>query len=260
MSSADRGIRRLTYDIGSLTLVPGSLETVAGDIRGLGIAFHGTTLYASEPYSSSANSSLGLSRLWRIEEMGFGARTAIVEGIPRDDHGLNNIVILGDSLYIGNGVRTRNDAFQTYSGDTFGESAYGGIIGVIDDLTQVASTANSAGFFPANPDTNTYRNLVNGTDPLGASPYTTTAPNKLRVSASGTRNPFGLAADGDGQLWFTNNFQRTENDVYDRNNLTSAEGDAFGGDGFQDDVHDQFFPVAPKPTMVIATETGRTVT
>ncbi|MEM9660493.1 MAG: hypothetical protein AAF961_19180, partial [Planctomycetota bacterium] len=140
----------------------------------------------------------------------------------------------------------RNGAFQTFNGDDHGESAYGGSIGVIDNLNNVPSTSNSAGFFPANPSLSTYRDLINGDDPLGSSPFTTEADNKLRIHSSGTRNPFGVAVDGDDRLWFSVNSQRTENHVYDRDNLTSAEGDAFGGDGFQDDVHDQLFQAQPK--------------
>ena len=68
LSSNERGIRRLTYDTATSSFVNGSLEDVATDIRGLGIAFHGDTLYASEPYVSSADNSVELSRLWRIED------------------------------------------------------------------------------------------------------------------------------------------------------------------------------------------------
>lgn len=241
LSSNQNGIRRVTYDMATSTIIPNSLETVAGSIRGNGVGIHNGVVYATEPYESSASSSVDLSRVWRIEDMGFGARAAIVEGIPRQDHGVNHIQVIGDSLYVGIGVRTRNGAFQTFSGDAYGESAYGGSIGVIENLNNVAGTANSAGFYPANPTSAQYRNLIRGADPAGASPYTTTDDNKLRIHSSGTRNPFGLAVDGKDEVWFTVNFQRTENHEYARDNLTSAEGDEFGDDGFQDDVHDQLF-------------------
>ena len=175
-----------------------------------------------------------------------GSQTAaIVRGIPRDDHGLNHIQIVGDSLYVGNGVRTRNGDFQTFSGDTFGESAYGGTILKITNLNNVETVNDSAGFYPATPNSTQYRNLVNGTDPVSSSPFTSVADDKLRVFASGARNPFGLAVDKNGDLFFTNNFQRVENHIFDRNNTgASASLDAFGGDGFSDDIHDQIYKVA----------------
>lgn len=243
MASNERGIRRVIYDTTTNDLT-GKIENIATDVRGLGLAFHGNTLYASEPYQTSAGKAV--SRIWRLEDMGTGTRTAIVEGIPRDDHGVDHIVFIGNTLYVGIGTRTRNGAYQTFSGDSFGESAYGGSIAVIDDITQVPSTQNAAGFFPADPSTADYRNLIKGRNPLGASPYTTTDPGKLRIHSTGARNPFGVSKDGDGNIWFTNNFQRVENDVYDRSKLSGTEGDAFGGDGFQDDVHDQFFKAIEK--------------
>jgi glucose/arabinose dehydrogenase len=245
MSSNTRGIRRVTYDLSSRSLVAGSLESVASDINGLGIAFDGDTLYATEFYTSDADGSVELSRLWRIEDKGFGTRTEIVQGIPRQDHGVNNIQIIDHTLYVGIGVRTRNGVFDTWNGDHYGESAYGGSIAVIDDLRQVGPEENAAGFYPGHPTAAQYEQLINGQDPLSASPYTTENAGKLRVHSSGTRNPFGLAIDGDGQVWFTNNFHRTENDVYDRDNLTDPDGDNFGGDGFQDDIHDQLFKAVP---------------
>ncbi len=245
MASNENGIRRATYDRATRTLIDGSLVTVA-DIKGLGIAFDGSTLYATEPYVSSADPSVELSRIWKIEDFGQGARTAIVEGIPRQDHGVNHLEIRDHRLYVGIGVRTRNGVFQTWNGDTHGESAYGGSIGVIDDLRQVGEGANAAGFFTANPTVDEYRALIRGTDARGALPYTTTEAGKLRVHSSGTRNPFGLSLDGDGELWFTSNFHRVANDVYDRNRLVAADGDSFGGDGFQNDIHDQFFHATEK--------------
>ena len=245
MSTDNSGIQRATYDTATRHLVPGSLVSIASDINGLGIAFDGSTLYASEFYVSSVDSSVELSRIWRIEDYGTGTRTAIVQGIPRQDHGVDNIQIQDHRLYVGIGVRTRNGVLSTWNGDTFGESAYGGSIGVIDDLRQVGPSDNAAGFFPANPTQAEYAALISGANPIGASPFTTTDPGKLRVHSSGTRNPFGVAIDGDGDVWFTNNFHRGENNNYDRDDLTSPDLDAWGGDGYQDDIHDQLFRAAP---------------
>jgi len=252
MSSPVRGVRRAEYDPATGL---SNLTTVLPNIRGNGIAFRTNAngqneIYLSEPYSANG---LGFSRLWKVVDADgdgdftdTGTQTAaIVRGIPRDDHGLNQIQIVGDSLYVGNGVRTRNGDFQTFSGDTFGESAYGGTILRIQNLNNVATTDNSAGFFPATPTSTQYRNLVDGTDPVGSSPLTSVADNKLRAFASGARNPFGLAVDRNGELFFTNNFQRVENHVFDRNvSGAGADLDAFGGDGFSDDIHDQIYKVA----------------
>ena len=252
MSSTVRGVQRAVYD--PATGLSG-LTTVLPNIRGNGVAFRTNSdeqneMYLSEPYSAG---NLGFSRLWKVVDSDgdgdfadAGSQTAaIVRGIPRDDHGLNHIQIVGDALYVGNGVRTRNGDFQTFSGDTFGESAYGGTILKIENLNNVETVNDSAGFYPATPNAAQYANLVNGTDPVSSSPFTSVADDKLRVFASGARNPFGLAVDQDGELFFTNNFQRVENHVFDRNNTgAAASPDAFGGDGFSDDIHDQIYKVA----------------
>jgi hypothetical protein len=251
MSSTVRGVRRAEYN--PATGLSG-ITTILPNIRGNGVAFRTNSsgqneMYLSEPYSAGG---LSFSRLWKVVDSdGDGSFTdtgsqtaAIVRGIPRDDHGLNHIQIVGDSLYVGNGVRTRNGDFQTFSGDTFGESAYGGTILKIANLNNVETVNDSAGFYPATPNSTQYRELVSGTDPVSSAPFTSVADDKLRVFASGARNPFGLAVDNNGELFFTNNFQRVENHVFDRNNTgASASRDAFGGDGFSDDIHDQLFKV-----------------
>jgi hypothetical protein len=245
LASHAHGVRRAEYNPVTGSFI-GGLTTIS-TIKGNGIAFHGKTMYLTDAYSSSADDSVALSRLWRASDSNndgiYETSIPIVEGIPRDDHGANQIQIQGNSLYVGLGVRTRNGVTQTFGGDAFGESAYGGSIGVIEDLTQVASSANSAGFFPANPTAAQYSDLIDGTDPLGGSPYTSTAADKLHAYATGLRNPYGVRLDGDGALWATNNFQRTENNVFTRN---SSEGDAFGGDGFAEDIHDQMFQIQAK--------------
>ncbi len=246
LASHTRGTRRLAYDPASGALV-GPLVTV-DSTPAIGIAFHDTGMYLSEVYDSTGAGNKALSRIWRLQDTdGDGLyaanepRAAIVAGVPRDAHAINQLQIVSDTLYAGVGVRTRNGAFLTYSGDLYGESAYGGSIAMIEDLTQVPFITNGAGLFPDNTDVADYRDLVNGTNPIGASPYTSTDPAKFRVHSSGTRNPFGLGVDGDDQLWFTNNFHRAENHVYDRENILAAEGDVFAGDGLHDNVHDQLF-------------------
>lgn len=252
LSSPTHGVRRAVYDpAAGLT----GLTTILPNIRGNGLAFRTNAngqneIYLSEPYTAN---NLGFSRLWKVVDSdGDGDFTdagtqsaAIVRGIPRNDHGLNHVQIIGDSLYVGNGVRTRNGDFQTFPPeDAFGESAYGGTILKIANLNNVETVNDSAGFFPATPTSTEYRNLINGTNPVGSSPFISVADDKLRVMAAGTRNPFGLAVDKNGELFFTNNFQRAENHVFDRNDSgAAADLDAFGGDGFSDDIHDQMHKV-----------------
>ena len=259
MSSNVHGVRRLEYDASAGTLT--NRVDVLASIAGNGIAFHRDdrgrdNLSLVEGYVSSSDSSLRLSRLWRVVDQDgdgvFGSAgdvsVVIAWGIPRDDHGLNHIQVLGDSLFLGSGVRTRNGALQTFSGDSFGESAFGGATLTIDDLDAVGETANAAGFaaYPEHPDATAYADAIDGTAAGSELPFTTTATDKLRVHSAGTRNPFGLAFDGSGVLWFTVNFHRVNNAVYDRSVLdATAEGDAFQGSS-HDDVHDQLFRAAAR--------------
>ena len=254
ISSDDHGVRRMDYDPATGAL--SNLVDVLPGVQGNGIAFHTNDLgqaemYLSEGYTSANASSRRLSRLLRYVDLDgdgiFGsagdANAAIVHGIPRDDHGLNQIQINGDALFVGNGVRTRNGALQTITGDTFGESAYGGTIVTIGDLNAVATTANAAGFaaYLSDPTDAQYEDVIDGTTAGSEGPFTSTAADKLRVHSAGTRNPFGLAIDDTGTLWFTNNFHRVNNSTYDRSVIDgTAEGDAFDGPS-NDDVHDQMF-------------------
>jgi len=232
-----------------------SNETTISGVTGqnLGIAFHGNEMYLSNLYTSpnATSTNINLSRLYRLTGDGNGNWTnpiAIVEGIPRDDHGIDNIQIVGDSLYVGIGVRTRNGSFQTFSGDSYGESAYGGSISTIANLkllsTGIASAVakgqspeNIAGFFLANPTNAQYQTEIN----TNASPLTSTAADKLVVHSNGTRNPFGMAVDGDGNIWFTTNQQRISNKGYNKDPSSPSFPDAFTGNGFADNVYDQFF-------------------
>ncbi len=246
-------VRRFDYDpdSGALTNRVDALALHAG-----GIAFHADAqgrpeLYLTNTYTSANDPNAPLSRLIRyVDGDGDGvfggagdSSAAIVHGVPSDVHWLDQIQIRGDTLFVGSGVRTRNGALQSSTGDAFGESAYGGAILVIDDLTQVPTAANAAGFaaFPSDPTSAQYQDAIDGTTPGAEAPYTSTAPDKLRVHSCGTRNPFGLALDDSGALWFTNNFHRVNNDVYDRSATGStADPDAWQGPS-NDDVHDQMF-------------------
>jgi hypothetical protein len=254
VASNVHGVRRLEYDVSSGFL--SNQVDVLPSISGNGIAFRRDALdqaemYLSEGYASSANPSLLLSRVWRfvdadadgVFDSGGDVSATIASGVPRDDHGLNQLQIRANALFLGSGTRTRNGALQTFSGDSFGESAYGGAILTIDDLDAVATIANAAGFaaYPEHPDAMTYADAIDGTTSGAELPFTTSAADKLRVHSAGTRNPFGLAFDGNGDLWFTVNFHRASHSVYDRSIIdATAEEDAFQG-ASDDDVHDQLF-------------------
>ena len=247
-STSNNGVLRFDYNAASGTLAN---QTTVSTISGLGIAFHGNEMYLSNLYSSSNGTAVNLSRLYRLTSDASGNWAnpiAIAEGIPRDDHGIDNIQIVGDSLYVGVGVRTRNGSTQTFSGDSYGESAYGGSICTIANLKLLASNINTAaargqsaeniaGFFLPNPTNAQYQTEINS----NGSPLTSTAADKLVVHSNGTRNPFGMAVDGDGKIWFTTNQQRISNRVYNKDPSSPSFPDAWQGDGFSDDVYDQLF-------------------
>ncbi len=259
VSSVNHGVRRFVYDPETGTLA--SRVDVLPFIRGNGIAFHTNAsgqseMYLTRSYESSNAPGRDLSQLLRYVDVDgdgeFGSpgdsSAAIVRGIPRESHGLNQIEIVGDSLYVGSGTRTQNGALDTFSGDAFGESAYSGTILVIRDLTQVPTTDDAAGFaaYIPHPTDAEYEEVINGTTVGANEPLVSTAVDKLIVHSAGTRNPFGIAADSAGALWFTNNYHRVNNDVYDRSVLDeAAEPDTSDGPS-NDDVHDQLFQAFPK--------------
>lgn len=204
----------------------------ASDIDGLGVAFHAAR---GEMYLSSFDS------IWRLtDDDGDGrwgeageTRVAIVTGIPVGRHTADQIQIRGDTLYIGIGHRTMNGITGSddgFGGDDFGESAYNGTISMIRDLNAVASVTDAARLLgPADQST----------IQADASPFTSTAVDKLVVHSAGTRNPYGLGLDGDGHLYFSNNHNRA-NTLGDGTSTLNGGADPLDSD-FSDDVHDQFF-------------------
>jgi len=173
----------------------------------------------------------------------------IVTHIPAGDHNPDQLLVQGKTLYVGIGLRTTNgysgeltgstiDDFggQGFSyggqGNTWGDSAYNGTISWIQDLNAVTDTEGSANAY-ADPTLTQY--LVQHDD----SPYKVTSTNKLIVHSAGARNPYGICFDRFGDLWFTNNFNRTKTN----GDGTSGFGypkDQLGPD-FSMDVHDQLF-------------------
>jgi hypothetical protein len=188
VSRDDHGVRRMDYD--PVTGALSKLVDVLPSVVGHGIAFHTGELgqaetCPSEGYASANAPSKRLSRLpcdVDVDADGIlgaagDASAEIVHGFARDDHGLNQIQIHGDTLFVGNGVRTRNGAVQTFTGDTFSGSACVGTILTINDLNAVATTANAARLAAYLSDSTdaAYEDLSDATIPGSEETFTSTA-------------------------------------------------------------------------------------
>lgn len=197
----------------------------------------------------------------------------LVRGVPIGDHAMNQLAIRGNQLFVGIGTRTmngqaglntagnfRDDPSGPVSGGgyfnfqgtgfSYGESAYGGTIATIRDLSQVPSTTSAAQL--RDGPNGTSGNLLAGRDalllthpstgqpnPLAQIPFTSTAVNRLVVHSAGTRNGFGIAVGPDQEVYFTNNFGRASatNGIGGYANHFRDGIDA----NLADDVHDQLF-------------------
>jgi len=256
LSSNVHGVRRLEYtpQTGQLS----NLVDLFPSWRGNGVAVRRNSagraeLYAHASYPSDNAPERTMERVFRVvDEDGdgvFGSSgdriAAIVQGIPSGRHSLNQIQIHGRTLYTGYGVRTFNGAVQ---GDPLGESAFGGTILMIDDLDAVPTVDDAAGFpaYRAHPTEAEFQAVVTGAAAGSEAPFTSTAPDKLRIHSAGARNPFGITIDHDGDLWLSVNFHRVNNSAYDRRR-TGDDADQDGFDGpSDDDVHDQLFRARPR--------------
>jgi hypothetical protein len=176
--------------------------------------------------------------LWRLtDEDGDGAwgeapgetQVALVTGIPSHLHAVDQIQIRGLTLFVGIGTRTWDGGTGTTASASDGESAYGGTICWIQDLSQVPSATDAA-------------RVHGGAIQTDATPYTSTAAGKLVVHSAGTRNPYGLALDAAGDLFFTNNYNRAET-LGDGTSRVNGPDDLPGPD-LARAVHDQFFKAA----------------
>jgi len=219
--------------------------------RGIGLGFHGSTLYYST-MSGSLVKATDDNGNGVYGETGQGELSVeIVRGIPVGDHAVDQIQIVGDTLFVGIGRRTINGRrgplsggviddfggngfFSGGQGNSWGDSAYNGAIAWIKDLNQVGNFTDSANAFTTLPAVLS-RELIQG----DAGPITNTSPGKLTVHSSGTRNPFGLCLDASGRLYFTNNFNRaiTGGDGTTVQDIARDDTSAFIGN----EVHDQFF-------------------
>ena len=254
-ATTDRGIQSFQYNpvTGTLSDPKQAVDTQALGVNTiLGIAFQQGT---GQMYFSAADSTGLNGSIYRASENtqsgtwgGPGQiNVPIVQNIPVGDHNVDNIQIVGNTLYVSIGTRTINGTSGLYSGgsiddhggrgmfaggagNTFGDSAYNGTISWIRDLTKVPNTPNAAGLFS---------NVGQSTIQTNSSPYTSTDPGKLTIFAAGARNPFGLALDKSGNLYFSNNYNRADTN----GNGTSTTGlyaDAVGPH-LKDQVYDQFF-------------------
>ena len=116
----------------------------------------------------------------------------LVNNVPVErEHRMNQLQVLGNSLYMGIGTLTT---------DGHNEAAYTGTLSWIEDLTALSgntTTANLAGFNEAF--------VTAGVPSNSITPLVSTDPSKLRVHSIGLRNPFGIGLDGDGNLWASMN-------------------------------------------------------
>jgi len=209
----------------------------AVNINALGIGFNHDTMYLSSGGNLVRLTDDNDNRVWG--ESGE-TNVNIVEGIPTGDHAVDHIKIRRNTLFVGIGNRTIDGYHEIFTPpyDSLGESSYGGSISWIQNLRAVPSIPNAAQLRDENG------NLLSNTDFItNASPYTSTAKDKLVVHSSGARNPFGLAFDANGNLWMTNNYDRA-NSTADGQSIPSP-GDVLDND-LSDDVYDQFFQVEYK--------------
>lgn len=252
-------------------------KVAATGVAGVGIAFHTSTsngktyMYVTGFDDGGLNDGDGIRKghgyiLKLGDDNGNGIygesgelRVQIVNNLPvmGAGHNVEQLQVQGNSLYVGIGRRTINGrkgygtmgAWSDFANDvgfwsggkgtSWGDGVYNGTISMIQDLNTVADTDGSADGYTTNVLS---QNLIqNDATPLSASVANST--NKLRVHSAGTRNPFGLCFDKDGNLWFTNNFNRT---------MTMGNGQAGFGlfadaldNDFSQDVHDQLFKAQP---------------
>ncbi len=226
---------------------------VAPSIRGIGIAFHGADLYLStfggtihKLKDGNGNGVYGESGELDV---------AIVTGIPQGDHNIDQIQIAGDTLYVGIGRRTINGRFGAWTsgalddlggkgffsggtGRTYGDSAYNGTIGWIQNLNSVVEQTGSANAWSTIPPV-----LSQSLIQKDAGPFQTVGLGKLVVHSAGTRNPFGLCLDQGGNLWFTNNYNRAQT-LGNGQTSFGLRGDQLNSD-LSVDIYDQLFRASP---------------
>jgi len=239
-------------------------KIVVPNVGGIGIAFHKNAQGKDDLYLTEFDANFTDAIVKLGDENGNGVygeagetNVKIVKGIPIGDHDIDQLIVKGDTLFVGIGRRTINGHKGDFTmgshsdaandpgfwsggkGFSWGDCAMNGVIGWIKNLNVVQDTEDSANPYP---NTTVTQSFIQD----DASPYTilmtvppTTLDGKLLIHSAGTRNPFGLCLDKNGDLWFTCNFNRT---------MTNGDGTSgFGylrdslGPDFSKDVHDQVF-------------------
>jgi glucose/arabinose dehydrogenase len=184
----------LRYDYNPVTGdLSNALVIASGMAQALGLGFHGNDLFVTIDRGGSRTVRPGDGRIARLSSPNssgvYQVRHDFVHSINKGDHDVNQIVIVGDTLYTGIGGVGR-------TGNPAEENIYTMTIARIADLNAIDWSG------PIGPD---FKGPVN----YLASPaeWINTAPADgfLRYYASGFRNPFGLAADDEGGLWITTN-------------------------------------------------------
>jgi glucose/arabinose dehydrogenase len=220
IATFNNGVKRYDYSptgglSNPITVWSRAADFENGQFNGsIGISIHkdpvlGPTMYLAPAVSSSFNVTVNrtqsLIRLTDDDNDGNWGESAevnqeIVDNLRVTDlHQANHMVVRGDTLYLGIGSRTRTGGERSEYGGTMnpddGEFAYTGAINWIRDLTQLSNdttTPNIAGFAIDSHATDTR-------------PFTSSDMGKLTVYSTGLRNVYGLAFDGEGQLWATMN-------------------------------------------------------
>jgi len=183
------------YDYDPLTGMLSNGLIVAEDLapQTNGIAFHDDDLYVSMDWGGSVTVRPGDGRISRLSDPDasgvFQTRHDFVHSIPKGNHDVNQLQIVGDTLYVGIGAVGRR-------GDPDQENIYTMTVARIVDLTRVDFSGPIGADFkgPVN-------HLADETEWLD----TAAADGLLRYYASGFRNPFGLAIDRDGDVWLSSN-------------------------------------------------------
>ena len=249
------GILRYDYDptitnflSNPTTVVPASISSQSGVDGSLGIAFHedatlGTVMYIAPTVPFTGGGGLNdlhnqsIVRLTDTNGDGiFGNHATdlnqnIVNNVNVSQvHQINQLQIRGDTLYAAIGIRTQNGGQTAAENQAIGgsgvdqsspgETEYTGTVSFIENLNNIGTGTNSAGFSIANNQT-AIRSDTQA--------FTSTADNKLRVFATGFRNNYGIGVDDSGEIWVS----------YNQNENPNAEDELHRNVTFQSDH--QFF-------------------
>lgn len=215
-----------------------SPDAVGADFpRGsLGVALHfsptlGNVLYSNVAVPFSGGGGIDDRESGTIRRMNdingdgiFGDPNAgeFVQDIITDlqvsqSHQVNHLLVRGDSLFFGVGVRTCSggDGGCTTAGFTpaeenaIGEASYTGAINYIADINTIADTTtrNIAGIGITGLEIDGDNDgIADNLDSLTGA-FDDNGPGVFRVFSTGFRNPFGITADDSGNLLVTHNQQ-----------------------------------------------------